>query len=185
MGDDLTVLRPSLGKRRIPFMVLSLPILAIGIGGLFFAPVAGVIVTVFGLFAVGLGIARLVLPRSYATELDDEGFRTFDSWGRRMHEVRWADVEHLTVFQGNGFRGPGTELHLAWRCRPRCRRGGIQPWLKGGRNALGEEFDGALPDPYLGYEAMVELFRERADAAKAKAAGTGAPAPAPAPFEAF
>ena len=30
-----------------------------------------------------------------------------------------------------------------------------------------EPFDGALPDPYLGIEPMLELFRRSADAAKA------------------
>ena len=177
------VLRPSLGRRRLPFLIIAMPVLALGIAALFFAPVLGVIVTLFGLLAVGLGLARLLIARSYATELDAEGFHTFDSFGRRVHDVRWADVEHLTVFQGNGFRGPGTEMHLAWRCGPRRQRGRakLQPWVKGGRNALGEEFDGALPDPYLGYEAMIELFKARADAAKARAGSR----PAPAPFEAF
>ena len=40
--------------------------------------------------------------------------------------------------------------------------------MRGGRNTVGEEFDGALPDPYLGIEPTLELFKQRADAAKAR-----------------
>jgi hypothetical protein len=80
--------------------------------------------------------------RSYATELDTEGFRVYDAMGCLVHDVRWTNVEHLTVFHGNGMGGPGTLMLLA-----------------------GEEFDGALPDPYLGIERMLDLFKRHADSA--------------------
>jgi hypothetical protein len=76
--------------------------------------------------------------------------------GRKVHDVRWADVEHLTVFNGNGLTGPGTVLHVAWRCLPRCPGEGRQPWVRGGTNVVGESYDGALPDPYLGIEPMLQ-----------------------------
>ena len=88
--------------------------------------------------------------------------------GRPVHRVRWADVEHLTVFHGNGLGGAGSVLHLAWRCHPRQPGRGRQPWVRGGRNFAGEEFDGALPDPYLGIEAKLVLFKRHADAAEAR-----------------
>ena len=96
---------------------------------------------------------------------DDRGFAR----KRLVHRVRWTDVEHLTVFHGNGLSGPGTVLHLAWRCRPRQPGPGRQPWAGGGRNFAGEEFDGALPDPYAGIEPMLDLFKDRVDATKARA----------------
>jgi hypothetical protein len=36
---------------------------------------------------------------------------------------------------------------------------------------VGEEYDGALPDPYLGIEPMLELFSGYADAAGRRGAG--------------
>ena len=160
------LLRPSL-RRRLPFFVLSVLLLALSVVALFYAPVAGAIgVLLFG-FATANASLRLFHPRSYATELDERGFRTFDAMGRPVHDVRWTDVEHLTVFHGNGMGGPGTVVHLAWRCHPRQPGNGRQPWVRGGTNFAGEPFDGALPDPYLGIEPMLELFRRSADAAKA------------------
>jgi hypothetical protein len=160
------VLRPSL-KRRVPYFVLAVLVLALMVAALFYTPILGAIGVLFFGFAVVNAGFRLFHPRSYATELDEDGFRTFDSMGRPVHHVRWADIEHLTVFHGNSLRGPGTALHLAWRCHPRQPGHGRQPWSGGGRNFAGEEFDGALPDPYLGIEPMLELFKARADAAKA------------------
>jgi hypothetical protein len=158
------LLRPGL-RRRLPLFVLSVPVLALCVAGLFFSPIAGVVgVLLFGFAAVNAGI-RLFNPRSYATRLDPEGFTTYDALGRKVHRVRWADVAHLTVFHGNGMGGPGTVLHLAWRCEPRQPGRGRQPWSRGGRNFAGEEFDGALPDPYLGIEPMLALFKRYADAA--------------------
>jgi hypothetical protein len=158
------VLRPRL-RRRVPFFVVSVLLFALSVTALFFSPVVGAVgVALFG-FAVANATLRLFHPRSYATELDDEGFRTFGATGRPAHRVRWAEVAHLTVFHGNGMGGPGTLLLLAWRCEPRRPGDGRQPWVRGGRNFAGEEFDGALPDPYLGIEQMLELFKRRADAA--------------------
>jgi hypothetical protein len=158
-------LRPRL-RRRVPFFVLTVLMLALSIAALFYAPVVGAIgVLLFGFATINAAL-RLFHPRSYATELDAEEFRTFDAVGRPVHRIRWADVEHLTAFHGNGLGGPGTVLHLAWRCQPRQPGHGRQPWVRGGRNFAGEEFDGALPDPYLGIEAMLELFKARADAAR-------------------
>jgi hypothetical protein len=37
--------------------------------------------------------------------------------------------------------------------------------VRGGVNRVGEEYDGALADPYLGIEPMLELFKRYADAA--------------------
>jgi hypothetical protein len=163
----VTLLRPSL-KRRIPYFVLALLLLALMVVGLVYNPILGAMgVLIFG-FAVVNGALRLFHPRSYATELDDDEFRVYDSMGRLVHRVRWAEVEHLTVFHGNGFGGPGTVLHLAWRCHPRRPGPGRQAWSGGGRNFAGEEYDGALPDPYIGIEPLLELFKRRADAAKAR-----------------
>jgi hypothetical protein len=163
----MRVLRPSL-KRRVPFFVLALLLFALMVAGLVFNALIGAVgVLVFG-FAVVNGALRLFHPRSYATELDDDEFRVHDSMGRLVHRVRWTDVEHLTVFHGNGFGGPGTVIHLAWRCQPRQPGPGRQPWSGGGRNFAGEEYDGALPDPYLGIERMLELFKSRADTARAE-----------------
>jgi hypothetical protein len=163
-GLSARVLRPSL-RRRVPFLVLALVLLVMSVWAVFFAPLIGAAgVLLFGFGAV-VGAIRLVHPRSYATELDPQGFRTFDTLGRPVHDVRWQDVEHLTVFHGNGFTGPGTVLHLARRCRPRQPGSGRQPWVRGGVNRVGEEYDGALPDPYLGIEPMLELFKRYADAA--------------------
>ena len=159
-------LRPSL-RRRLPFFVLSALLFAMSVVALRFTPIVGAVgVLVFG-FALVNASLRLFHPRSYATELDERGFRTFDAMGRPVHAVRWTDLEHLTVFHGNGMSGPGTVVHLAWRCDPRQPGNGRQPWVRGGTNFAGEPFDGALPDPYLGIEPMLELFRRSADAAKA------------------
>jgi hypothetical protein len=161
-------LRPRL-RRRLPFFVVSVLLLALSVTALFFAPIVGAIgVLLFGFAAVNAGL-RLFHPRSYATELDADGFRTFDAMGRPVHDVRWTEVEHLTVFHGNGMGGPGTILLLAWRCRPRHPGQGRQAWARGGRNFAGEEFDGSLPDPYLGIERMLELFKRHTDAATGRA----------------
>ena len=158
------ILRPRL-RRRLPFFVLSLLVLALCAGALAYSPLVGVLgVLLFGFAAVNAGL-RLFHPRSYTTELDDQGFRVYDSLGRQVHRVQWGELEHLTVYHGNGLGGPGTLLLLAWRCVPRRAGKGRQPWTRGGRNFAGEEFDGALPDPYLGIEAMLALFKQRADAA--------------------
>jgi hypothetical protein len=93
------VLRPSL-RRRVPFLVLAVVLLAMSVWGLFFAPLVGAVgVLLFGFGAV-VGAIRLLHPRSYATELDPEGFRTFDTLGRPVHTVRWDEVEHLTASTG-------------------------------------------------------------------------------------
>ena len=159
------LLRPRL-RRRVPFFVGAVLLLALSVWGLFYNPVFGAIgVLLFGFAAVN-GALRLVHPRSYATELRPEGFRVHDSMGRLVHDVRWDEVAHLTVFNGSGFGGPGTVLHAAWRCQPRRPGNGRQPWVRGGINSVGEAYDGALPDPYLGNEPMLELMKRYADAAR-------------------
>jgi hypothetical protein len=161
----VTVLRPRL-RRRLPFFVVSVLLLALSVIALFYSPIVGAVgVLLFG-FATANASLRLFHPRSYATELDPEEFRVYDAMGRLVHRVRWTEVAHLTVFHGNGMGGPGTLLLLAWRCEPRRPGSGRQPWARGGRNFAGEEFDGALPDPYMGIEPMLELFKRHADAAK-------------------
>ena len=171
MTADLTTertLRPGL-RRRVPFLVLSVLLLALSITGVFFAPVVGVVgVLLFG-FATVNALYRMFNPLSYATVLGPDEFVTYSALGKPVHHVRWADIAHLTVFNGNGFGGPGTVLHLAWRCEPRQPGHGRQPWVRGGRNNVGEEFDGALPDPYLGIEPMLALFKRYADAGVARA----------------
>ena len=167
MDDDLTptrVLRPAL-RSRVIFLVLGVLILALAIAAISYNPVLGVVGLLFAGFATINGAFRLFHPLSYATRLDAEGFETFSALGKRVHHIRWPQIAHLTVFQGNGFGGPGTAQHLAWRCEPRCPGKGRQPWVRGGRNNVGEEYDGALPAPYLGIEAMLELFSGYADAA--------------------
>ena len=75
-------------------------------------------------------------------------------------------VEHLTVFHGNGFTGPdGAARGLA--LPPAPSGGRSQPWVRGGRNNVGEEYDGPLPDPYTGIESVLALMKARADAAHA------------------
>ena len=114
-------LRPSL-RRRLPFFVLALLLFAMSVAALFFSPIVGAVgVLVFG-FALANASLRLFHPRSYATDLDEHGFRTYDAMGRPVHDVAWTDVEHLTVFHGNGLGGPGTVIHLAWRCKPAAAR---------------------------------------------------------------
>lgn len=167
MDDDLTptrLLRPAL-RTRVIFFVLSVLVLALGIGSSFYNPVLGIVVTLGALFATVNASFRLFHPLSYATRIDAEGFEVFGALGNRVHRIRWPQIAHLTVFQGNGLTGPGTVQHLAWRCAPRCPGKGRQPWARGGRNNVGEEYDGALPAPYLGIEEMLELFSRYADAA--------------------
>jgi hypothetical protein len=164
------VLRPRL-RRRVPFFVLALALLALSVGAAFYNPIVGALGILFAGFGTVNAALRLFHPRSYATELHPDGFRVFDSLGRKVHDVSWANVEHLTVFNGNGFTGPGTVLHVAWRCAPRCPGEGRQPWVRGGTNVVGESYDGALPDPYLGIEPMLELMKGYADAAPRPSAG--------------
>jgi hypothetical protein len=165
------VLRPRL-RRRLPYFVLALAFLALSVVAAFYNPIVGAIgILLFGFAAVNAAF-RLFHPRSYATELGPDGFRVFDSMGRKVHDVSWTDVEHLTVFNGNGLTGPGTVLQVAWRCSPRCPGQGRQPWVRGGTNVVGESYDGALPDPYLGIEPMLELMKGYADAARRPAAAT-------------
>ncbi len=164
-------LRPSLG-RRLTFLILSVGLLALSVTALAYGSIFGLLGVLLAGFATVNGAIRMWAPRSYATDLDEEGFTTFDYRGRPVHQVRWAEVAHLTIFNGNGLRGPGTAIHLAWRCEPRRPGKGRQPGVRGGRNSVGEEFDGALPDPYLGIEPMLELFKSYADASdRARAAG--------------
>jgi hypothetical protein len=143
----------------VVFFVLAVALLALSLVGLFFNPITGAIgVLAFG-FATANASLRLFHPRSYATEIGQDGFRVYDSLGRLVHDVAWAEVVHLTVFHGNGLRGPGSSLLLAWRCEPRRPGRGGQPWARGGRNAMGEAFDGALPSAYLGIDRMLALFK--------------------------
>ena len=166
------VLRPRL-RRRLPYFVLTVSLLALSIVAAFYNPIVGAIgIVLFGFGAVNASV-RLFHPRSYATELGPDGFRVFDWRGRKVHDVSWTDVEHLTVFNGNGLGGPGTVLHVAWRCSPRRSGEGRQPWVRGGTNVVGEAYDGALPDPYLGIKPMLELMKGYADTARRRS-----PAPA-------
>jgi hypothetical protein len=173
MAGELTpprVLRPA-PRRRLAYFIGAVLLLAFSVVGLFYAPVVAALgVLLFGFAAVN-GAFRAFHPLSYATRLDGEGFEVFGALGKRVHHIRWAQVAHLTVFHANGFTGPGTVLTLAWRCEPRCPGHGRQPWVRGGRNKVGEEYDGALPDPYLGIEPMLELFSGYADAAGRRPAG--------------
>jgi hypothetical protein len=159
------VLRPRL-RRRLPYFVLAVGLLALSVGAAFYNLIVGAIgIVLFGFAAVNASF-RLFHPRSHVTELGADGFRVFDSLGRKVHDVSWIDVEHLTVFNGNGMLGPGTVLHVAWRCSPRSPGEGRQPWVRGGTNVVGEAYDGALPDPYLGIKPMLELMKGYADAAR-------------------
>jgi hypothetical protein len=136
-------LRPRL-RRRLPLFVLSVLLLAMSIVALFYSPLVGIASVLFFGFAAIIAALRLFHPRSYATELDANGFSTFDSFGRQLHRVAWADIEHLTVVHGNGIGGPGTLLLLAWRCLPRQPDHRLPSWLRARRNFAGEEIDGAL-----------------------------------------
>jgi hypothetical protein len=157
-------LHPSLAGR-VVYFVGAWALFAMCVVALFFNPILGAIgIVLFGFAAANSGM-RLFVPRSYATELDDHGFRVYDSFGRLVHDVDWASVAHLTVFGGNGLRGPGTSQFLAWRCEPRRPGHGRQPWARGGVNNVGEEYDGALPAAYLGIHEMLALFQERAQRA--------------------
>jgi hypothetical protein len=168
-------LHPSLGGR-VVYFVGACALFAMSIVALFFNPIAGAIgVLLFG-FAMVNASFRLFHPRSYATELDDRGFRVYDSLGRLVHDVAWSDVAHLTVFTGNGLRGPGTSQFLAWRCEPRQPGHGRQPWASGGINNVGEAYDGALPAAYLGIHHMLALFQERAQRAHVARVETARPA---------
>ncbi|MBE2319680.1 hypothetical protein DVA67_027170 [Solirubrobacter sp. CPCC 204708] len=165
-------LRPGI-TARVVFFVLALALFALGVGALFSNPVVGAIgVALFG-FALVNASFRLFHPRSYATVVGEDGFRVHDWRGRLVHDVAWSELSHLTVFGGNGLRGPGSLLLLAWRCEPRRPGPGRQPWSGGGTNAMGEAFDGALPAAYLGAERMLELFKDRAE--RAHVAGHRAP----------
>ena len=96
----------------------------------------------------------LVHRTSWAAEIDAEGFRVRDFFGRVRHRVRWEQVEQLFPITENSWRGPGTELRVAWRCSPRRRLGGFRPrWLAGMREA-----DAHFPDTY-GYDPndLIEL----------------------------
>jgi hypothetical protein len=167
------VLRPRL-RSRVVYFVLTLPLLAIGIVALPHQPVVGVLAILFAGFAAVNGAFRLWHPRSYATELGPDRFRVYDSMGRLVHDVAYAEIARLTYLRGNSLRGPGTAVAVAWRCEPRRPGPGHQPWAHGGRNDAGEEFDGSLPDGYLGIERTAELFRQRIEAAGATANGSRA-----------
>jgi hypothetical protein len=162
-------LRPRL-RRRLSFFVLAVGLFAFSVVGVFYNPILGGLGMAFSGFATVNASVRLFHPRSYATELGPDGFRVFDWRGRKVHDVRWVDVEHLTVFHGNGFTGPGTVLHVAWRCWPPCPGDGRQPWVRGGTNVVGESYDAALPDPYIGIEPMLQLMKDYSDAARRPAA---------------
>jgi hypothetical protein len=164
------LLRPPL-RRRLAFLALCVPLIAIAIGAATSGSWLGWILLAFALFALVNASMRLFLPRSYATELQADGFHVHDSFGRVVHDVRWNEVAHLTVFHGNGFR-PGSMLVVAWRCEPRRPGHGRQPWAKGGRNFAGEEFDGALPDGYLGARETLNLMLAYIEAAPGR---TGPP----------
>jgi hypothetical protein len=110
-------------------------------------------------------------PRAHVTELDERGFRTHDLLGRRVHEVAWDEVVRLTVFHKDAWLWMTTVVVVAWRCEPRRPGSGRRRWVRGGRNFLGEEIDGALPDPYDGAEPTVRLFASHVRA------GAGAPIP--------
>ena len=162
------ILRPA-RRRRVIYLVGAWGLLALSVLAAFYAPVVGLLGSLFWGFAAVNAAVRMWHPRAYATEVDGDGFRAYNWRGRLVHDVPWVDVAHLTIFHGNGLRGAGSVLFLAWRCEPRRRRRGVQPWVRGGRNKVGETYDGALPDEYLGIERMLALFKEHADAAKARA----------------
>jgi hypothetical protein len=162
-------LHPRLGPR-LTYFALALVLLALSIAGLFYTPVVGVLATLLTGTAAVNGAFRLFHPRSYVTEIDTDEFRVYDSFGRLKRHVRWNEIVDVTVFHGNGLGGPGSTLLVAWRCEPRQPAKGRQPGWKGGRNRLGHEFDGALPDPYLGIERMTALFKERIEAAQRRPA---------------
>jgi hypothetical protein len=158
------ILHPGL-PARIVYFAGAVALLGLCVVGLFFNPIVGALgVVLFGFATVNASF-RLFHPRSYVTELGEDGFRVYDSLGRLVHDVAWAEVAHLTVFEGNGLRGPGSSLFLAWRCEPRRPRSGRQPWARGGTNRLGEAIDGALPSAYIGIDRMLTLFEEHAERA--------------------
>jgi uncharacterized protein (DUF58 family) len=146
------VLRPRLWPRVVYLglsaLLLALSATAVVLGG--WAAIAGILL--FG-FATANALMRLLGKRSYATELDAGGFKVYDSFGRLVHDVRWDEVEELVPFRGNSLAGPGTKLHVGWRCSPRRPGTGRQPWSGGGK-----EFDGALPDAYVGFEETRALM---------------------------
>jgi hypothetical protein len=152
-------LRPPL-RRRIVLLIGSLALLALAVAALASGSVAiGVVgVVLFGAFA-SLAAARLLLPRSYLTEVDAHGFRVHDSFGRLVHHVHWRDVDKLVPVPANSWKGPGTATAVGWRLRPgapRAHRGRLQ-WARGGRYV-----DGSLPDYYLGFEETARRMIEAA-----------------------
>jgi hypothetical protein len=180
------VLRPAL-RVRVIYFALASALLALGVA-ITFSSVFGLILAVIMAFAVLNAAIRLWHPRSYATEVGERGFKAYDYRGRLVHDVGWTEITRLTFFNGNGLgwglNGAGRELFLAWRCEPRRPGSGRQPWSGGGRNRAGEEFDGSLPDAYLGLDRMLELFSRRI-AAERGTVSTVAPAPADVPLESW
>jgi hypothetical protein len=170
-------------RPRIVYFTLGVLLFALCVGAAFYNPVVGVVgVLVLGFVAVN-GAFRLFHPRSYVTEIDADEFRVYDSMGRLKRHVRWREIVDVTVVNGNGLGGAGSTLLVAWRCEPRQPAPGWQQMWKGGRNRLGHEYDGALPDPYLGIHQMVAIFKERIEAAQA--GGAAVPVPADVHIESF
>ena len=153
--------RPTLASRVLVLVFASI-CLALCVGASFYKPLLGLPMSVLMGYAFVFAALRMFHPRAYLTEVGDEGFRVYNWTGRLIHDLRWSDLGHLTVLNANGLRGPGTMLCVAWRCQPRRRSGRrfAAPWIKGGRTPLKDEFDGALPDAYIGIEPMLEIFRE-------------------------
>jgi hypothetical protein len=172
------VLEPRLWPR-IVYLVLSVLLFAMSV----FATVLGGWAAILGILLFGAatvnGLMRLFGSRSYVTELDATGFKVFDSFGRPVHDVLWDEVEELVPFRGNSLAGPGTQLHVGWRCRPRPPGKGRQPWVRGGA-----DFDGALPDAYLGFDETLALMLRYANAADGNGAGAR-PARPPADLTSF
>jgi hypothetical protein len=160
--------RPTLASRVI-LLAMALPCLALSIAAWFYAPLLGIPLSLVMLYATVFAAFRMFHPRAYMTEISDEGFRVHNWTGRLIHDLRWSDLGHLTVLNANGLRGPGTMLCVAWRCQPRRRTGRrfAAPGIKGGRTPLKDEFDGALPDGYIGIEPMLEIFREHVGGTRA------------------
>ena len=152
------MLRPARRVRIVAACGCTL-LLGIGIAAIPYNLPVGLAATILFCGLIVLFLVPLLHAASWTAEIDAEGFRVRDFFGRVRHRVAWEELEELFPIPGNGWKGPGTELLVAWRCRPRKRLGGLHfRWLAGTREA-----DGHLPDTY-GYDAfeLIELMSRHA-----------------------
>jgi hypothetical protein len=155
-----TVLHPRLG-RRILLTVCSIICGVVGVGAATSGAVTlGGAVAVFGAWGLTYFGSRLVLPHAAQTDLTVEGFRVHDAFGRVVHDVPWSNLARLVPVRGNAPGRPGGDVIVGFDLvdpdpgRPKgSRRKGPD----------GKRVDGILPDPYDGYEAVVERMRRYAE----------------------